>query len=106
MNFLRYGSANPSVNIDELSSLIAPGSDLSSSISALSVGEFDPKKQYSTVLSAVRTAASENSNADAESVDVKVYRVELTSTKLEYYVLALDKADGRIVGLRAKSIES
>lgn len=91
----------------ELSSLIAPGSDLSSSISTLSATEFDPKKQYSTVLSAVRAAAAEDSNTKPESVDVKVYRVELTSTKIEYFVLALDNEEGgRVVGLRAKAVES
>ncbi|KAJ6155391.1 hypothetical protein N7470_005957 [Penicillium chermesinum] len=92
---------------DDLSSLIAPGSGLSGSISTLSAAEFDPKKSYSAVLSAVRAAVAESSKADPESVDIKVYRVELTSTKLEYFVLALDSEEGgRIVGLRAKAVES
>lgn len=69
-------------------------------ISTLSVSSFDPKNQYTTVLDAVRSALTGDS-------DIKVYRAELGSSTVEYFVLALDSAEGgRIIGLRAKSIES
>lgn len=56
---------------------------------------------------AVRAAAVENDpNADESAVDVKVYRVELTSTKLEYWVLALEGPESKLVGLRAKAAET
>jgi hypothetical protein len=87
---------------DQLSSLISPDTDLSQSISTLSPSSFDPNNQYSAVLDAVR-AAAEN---DSDKSELKVYRVELTSTKVEYWVLALDKAESRLVGLRAKAVES
>jgi hypothetical protein len=45
-------------------------------------------------------------DADQSAVEVKVYRVELSSTKLEYWALALDVSEGRVVGLRAKAVES
>lgn len=55
----------------------------------------------------MRSAAVErDENADQSAVEVKVYRVELSSTKLEYWVLALDVPEGRVVGLRAKAVES
>lgn len=44
--------------------------------------------------------------ADQADVDVKVYRVQLSSTKSEYWVLALEATESRLVGLRAKSVES
>ncbi|EPS28233.1 hypothetical protein PDE_03179 [Penicillium oxalicum 114-2] len=94
-------------NAEQFSRLISPDADLSKSISTLSPSSFDPKDQYSSVLHAVRSAAVEkDSDADQSNVEVKIYRVELTSTKLEYWVVALDGVEGRVVGLRAKSFES
>ncbi|KAF9239563.1 hypothetical protein CBS147333_8795 [Penicillium roqueforti] len=92
---------------DQLSSLISPDSDLSQSISILSPSSFDPKNQYSAALDAVRAAAVEkDSGADKSAVELKVYRVEQTSTKIEYWVLALHAPESRLVGLRAKAVES
>ncbi|CAG8918239.1 unnamed protein product [Penicillium salamii] len=81
---------------DQLSSLIAPDSTLS--ISTLSPSSFDPRNQYTAALDAVREAA--------DGSELKIYRVELTSTKIEYWVLGLHKAESRVVGLRAKAVES
>lgn len=68
-------------------------------ISTLSVSSFDPKNQYTTVLDAVRSASGNS--------DIKIYCAELGSSTVEYFVLALDSAEGgRVIGLRAKSIES
>lgn len=80
--------------------MISPNKDISKGISTLSPSSFDPKNQYTSALDAVRSAVSNKS-------DIKVYRVELTSTKLEYFLLALDESEGgRVVGLRAKAVES
>jgi len=93
--------------VDQLSNLISPNSDLSQDISTLTPSSFDPNNQYSSVFHAVRSAAVESDdNGDQSAVEVKVYRVELSSTKLEYWLLALDVVEGRIVGLRAKAVES
>lgn len=87
--------------------MISPSADLSQAISTLSPSSFDPKSQYSSVLNAVRAAAVENDpGADKSAVDVKVYRVEMSSTKIEYWVLALEGTESKLVGFRAKSVES
>ncbi|KAK5806107.1 hypothetical protein VI817_000365 [Penicillium citrinum] len=92
---------------DQLSGLISPNSDLSQDISTLTPSSFDPNNQYSSVFHAVRSAAVESDeNGDQSAVEVKVYRVELSSTTLEYWLLALDVVEERIVGLRAKAVES
>lgn len=93
--------------IDQLSGLISPNNDLSQAISTLTPSSFDPKNQYSSVFHAVRSAAVErDENGDQSAVEIKVYQVELSSTKMEYWVLALDGVEGRVVGLRAKAVES
>lgn len=38
--------------------------------------------------------------------EVKVFRVELEGTRAEYYVVSVDKDQGRLVGLKALSVES
>lgn len=106
---LRWEGATKGVwpSADQLSSLISPDTDLSHAISTLSPSSFDPKNQYGSALHAVRAAAAEpDSGADQSAVDVKVYRVEISSTKVEYWVLALEGVEGRVVGLRAKAVES
>jgi hypothetical protein len=60
------------------------------------------------VLRAVRAAAVQGSasGGDEAAVAVKVYRVEVGTSRVEYYVTALNVERGLIVGLRAKAIES
>lgn len=53
--------------------------------------------QYKNVLSAVKKAGNG---------DVKVFRVDLESTRAEYYVVSVDKEGGKLVGLKALSVES
>ncbi|KAL2837282.1 hypothetical protein BJY01DRAFT_251521 [Aspergillus pseudoustus] len=88
------------------SKLISTDSDLSSSIETLSASSFDPKNQYASVIKAVRAAAVQSSGGDETAVEVKVYRVETGTSRVEYYVTALDAEGGLLVGLRAKAIES
>jgi arginine/ornithine N-succinyltransferase beta subunit len=38
--------------------------------------------------------------------EVKVFRVELEGARAEYYVVSVDKEEGRVVGLKALSVES
>lgn len=68
-----------------------------STVSTLDAAEFDPRSQYKDVLQAVEKAG------DGKS---KVYRVEQGKTRIEYYVVGLDKENMRIVGLRANAVES
>lgn len=81
----------------QLSHLISPSTDLSLSITTLSSESFDPRAQYAEVLQAVRAATQES--------ETKVYRVEMGS-RVEYYVLGLERAGARIVGLRARAVET
>ncbi|KAL2872691.1 uncharacterized protein BJX67DRAFT_15634 [Aspergillus lucknowensis] len=88
------------------SKLISTSSDLSSSIETLLPSSFDPKNHYASVLRAVRAAAVQDSGGDEAAVELKVYRVEVGVSRVEYYITALDVEGGLIVGLRAKAIES
>lgn len=79
----------------------------SDAIETLSPSSFDPKTQYTAVVKAVReAAAASDSSVDESGVDVKVFRVDVGKSRVEYWVLALDAADGKIVGLKAKAVES
>jgi hypothetical protein len=76
-------------------------------ISILSPSSFDPRNQYSTVIQAVQTAVSTSSAGSTKGdVEVKIYRVQLGGTRAEYWVLALDAHGNRVVGMKAKAVES
>ncbi|KAJ9334968.1 hypothetical protein DTO027B5_3185 [Paecilomyces variotii] len=99
------------IDTTQFSYLISPSKDLTDSITTLSPSAFDPKNQYVAVLRAVRTAATQASGGgekviDESSVDVKVYRVEIGASRVEYWIVALDVEGGKLVGLKAKAIES
>lgn len=53
--------------------------------------------QYKNVIDAVKKAGNG---------EVKVFRVELEGTRAEYYVVSVDKNGGKVVGLKALSVES
>ncbi|KAJ5753460.1 uncharacterized protein N7511_007613 [Penicillium nucicola] len=94
-------------SIAELATLISESKDLSRSIESLPLTSFDPKDQYPEVFGAVRAAAAEkNPDATEEAVELKVYRIEITTTRIEYWILALHAPEKKIVGLRAKAVES
>ena len=78
---------------DEFKDLI----EHTSEISTMTVQEFDPREQYSEVFKAV-----ENSG-DGKA---RIFRVLHGSTRIEYYVVGFDKNGKRIVGLKAKAVES
>lgn len=88
--------------VAQLSSLIAPDNDLSNNITTLSASSFDPRDQYPSVFKAVRAAAS----GKDEDVEVKVYRVDVGSSWVDYFVLGLETEKGRVVGFRAKAVET
>tara|TARA_R110002003_G_scaffold9_26_gene608 strand:- start:5503 stop:5760 length:258 start_codon:yes stop_codon:yes gene_type:complete len=74
--------------------------DLSKLLGGKDVEEVKPKNfesQYKKVIDAVKKAGSG---------DVKVFRVEIDKTRAEYYVVAVDEKEGRVVGLKALSVES
>ena len=53
--------------------------------------------QYKTVFDAVKKAGNG---------EVKVFRVDLQGTRTEYYVVSIDTEGGKLVGLKALSVES
>lgn len=55
------------------------------------------ESQYKKVMDAVKQEGNGT---------VKVFRVELEGTRAEYYVVAVDDKEGRIVGLKALAVES
>lgn len=42
----------------------------------------------------------------AKDADIKVYQVPGTGSRVEYFVLGLEKASKRLVGVRALAVES
>lgn len=65
-------------------------------ISILDPLDWDSQGQYGKVIDAVREASRGN--------DVRVYRVARDKTRVEYWVIS--RAEGRIVGAKALSVES
>lgn len=59
--------------------------------------EFDPQGEYETVMEAVEQSG------DGKT---RIYRVEHDRTRVEYYVVGFDREGGRVVGLKAKAVES
>ncbi|KAL9603128.1 MAG: hypothetical protein Q9219_001331 [cf. Caloplaca sp. 3 TL-2023] len=68
-----------------------------SGVSTMTTKDFDPRGQYTAVLQAVEKAG------DGKN---RIFRVGHGKTRLEYYVVGLDKGKGRVVGLKAKAVES
>lgn len=66
-------------------------------VSSLTVEEFDPKGMYKEVFEAVERAG------DGKA---RVFRVEEGGARVQYWVVGLDKGKGRVVGLRARGVES
>lgn len=78
---------------DEFGELVG----VKSEVSTLIAKEFDPKGQYKEVLQAVEKAGDGSA---------RIFRVETGKARAEYYVVGFDEKGGRVVGLRAKSVES
>ncbi|RMJ21654.1 hypothetical protein PHISP_07480 [Aspergillus sp. HF37] len=79
--------SSPSLSADQLS------------IAALSPASFDPRGQYGDVMVAVQAAAGNE--------ETRVFRVEMgMGARVEYYVLGLEREARRVVGLRARAVES
>ena len=80
-------------SIDEIKNLVGHGSD----VSTLNTEEFDPQGQYKDVLRAVEEAG------DGKA---RVFRLDHGRTRAEYYLISLDMRSQRIVGFKAKAVES
>ena len=78
---------------DEFGELIGHKGD----VSTISTKEFDPKGDYKEVLQAVEKAG------DGKA---RIYRLETGKSRAEYYVVGFDEQGGKVVGLKAKAVES
>lgn len=78
---------------DEFKDLIGHKAEVSS----LTAKEFDPKGMYKQVFEAVEKAG------DGKA---RVFRVEEGGARVQVWVVGLDKGEGRVVGLRARGVES
>lgn len=66
-------------------------------ISTIGQKEFDPQSQYKAVVDAVKQAGGG---------EVAFFRAKHGSTRVEYYIIGLDKKAGKVVGLKALAVES
>lgn len=66
-------------------------------VEELSVSDFDPRGEYTEVVRRVEQAGGKGGA-------VKVYRVGVSQTRAEYYILTL--ADGLLLGVMTKAVES
>lgn len=78
---------------DDLRKLIHTDVD----IEALCEKDFDPQGSYTKVIDAVKKAGGGK---------VKVFKVQHTETRSEYYVVSVDREGKRLVGMKAVAIES
>ena len=66
-------------------------------VSTLSMKDFDPAGKYQEVVKVVEKEGDGTA---------RVFRVHHGKTRAEYYVVSLDKKGKKIVGLKAKAVES
>ena len=66
-------------------------------MSTINTKEFDPRGDYKEVLQAVEKAG------DGKA---RIYRLETGKSRAEYYVVGFDEKGGKVVGLKAKAVES
>ena len=59
--------------------------------------DFDPQGEYKEVMEAVERVG------DGKT---RIYRVKHDRTRVEYYIVGFDEEGGRVVGLKAKAVES
>ena len=65
-------------------------------VSSISVKDFDKQGKYANVLKAV----------DGEGEGMAIFKFQHDSTRSEIYIVTLNAANERVVGLKALSIES
>ncbi|EXJ57828.1 uncharacterized protein A1O5_12386 [Cladophialophora psammophila CBS 110553] len=87
------GSELPSA--EEFAKYLAPRSV--GAVEELSTRDFDPRGQYGEVIQRVE-------QAEKGKAGVKIYRVEVSKTRVEYYILTV--GERMLVGVVTKAVES
>ncbi|EXJ83192.1 hypothetical protein A1O1_06811 [Capronia coronata CBS 617.96] len=90
------GSALPSV--PEFEKCLGAKGKTVRGVEELTPDEFDPRGEYKEIIQRVAQAAK------IKDVGVKVFRVEITRTRVEYYVLTV--GESMLVGVVVKAVES
>ena len=83
---------------ESFAALIDHPTPLSAGITTMSVEDWDKAGQYTQVIEAVKKAA--------HGQKPQVYVVPRTEVKTEYWVLAIDRKEKRLVGAKALGVES
>ncbi|KAK5045619.1 hypothetical protein LTR84_008988 [Exophiala bonariae] len=65
-------------------------------VEELSVQDFDPREQYADIIERVKKAGDKNA--------VRIFRVELGRTRVEYYIVTV--GERKLVGVLTKAVES
>jgi hypothetical protein len=98
--FFSYSNDSLPSASDFSSCLSKSKSHSSAEVEELSAQDFDPRGEYKAVIDAVAQAGGGGKG------DVKVYRVEVTKTRVEYYVMTVVEGGGKLVGVVTKAVES
>lgn len=89
-------------SVEEFAGLVGVENGDGGGVEELEVGDFDPRGDYGEVVDAVTKAAGRGK--------VSCFRVEGEGsgrrTEVRYYVIGLNGNEGRLVGVRALSVES
>ena len=97
--FFSYSGSGPP-SISDFKKCLAHDSHKQGSIEELSVQDFDPQGQHKAVVDAVRQAGQGGSG------EAKVFRVEIGSTRVAYYVLTVAEDGRKLVGVVTNAVES
>ncbi|MCJ1362933.1 hypothetical protein MMC16_002039 [Acarospora aff. strigata] len=71
--------------------------DHKADVSTMSVTDFDPRGNYKEAIDAVKGAGEG---------EIRIFRVHHGKTRAEYYIVCVDSKGSRLVGLKAKAVES
>ena len=66
-------------------------------VSTVDTKEFDPRGQYKRIVEAVEKVGAGK---------VRVFKVELGGTRVEYFIVGYDEKGKRVVGMKALAVES
>ena len=73
------------------------GEAIGKDASKISEKDFDPQGEYKKVVDAVKGAGSS---------EIGYFKVELGGTRIEYFIVSVDKKAKRLVGMKAIAVES
>jgi hypothetical protein len=73
-------------------------------VEELSVEDFDPRGEYTEIQDRVRQASDAGKRAMEGDSNMKIFRVQKSKTRVEYYILTV--GDRKLFGVVARAVES